>query len=325
MFDISSITAFFGYPFFIRVVLPSIIWVGAMYPMTMWLKTHLFDERVSTASAAGILAAVAFILILVIDLLRSHVYLVYEGRSSWIPWARRKLQAKLARKVERYFQRAEQEQARQSSTYKETWSWLRMFPIGLDGKPSVQRPTLLGNVMAAYEYYPLSRYGMDSIFYWYRLWFKLPESIRKVYNLVSAEAQWLIYTSLALCISAIVYFAYFSLTLLARYFTLPFLSEGGFDSALIWPSGLLVLLSLTGSFLTYRLSIVAHRRVGEYFKSIFDDFRGELKVPSAFEAASERSMFQDAWAYLQYGLGKCPKCNQYYPAEEDKCPYCLSH
>lgn len=327
MFNIFSIssTAFFSYPFFLRVLLPGIIWVGAMCPMAMWLTTDLFEERVSTALAVGILLAIGFVLVLVVDLLRSQVYLVYEGRSFWIPWARRKLQAKLERKVETNYENVEREQDHQSSFYKETWFWLRMFPIGLDGKPSVQRPTLLGNVMAAYEYYPLSRYGMDSIFYWYRLWFKLPEGIRKEYSLVSAEAQWLIYTSVALCISAVLYFAYLVLTLLARWFVLPFLSLAGFDSALIWPTGLLVLLSLAVSYLAYRFSIGAHRRVGEYFKSIFDDFRGELKVATASEAAKEKLRFQDAWAYLQYGLTRCPECNQYYPVAEDKCPYCSCH
>jgi len=322
MFDIFSIKAFFGYPFFLRIVLPGTIWAGAMYPMATWLTTYLFEGRVNIALVVGILLAVGFVLVWVVDLLRSQVYLVYEGRSFWIPWAKRKLQAKLERKVERGYKSAEKEQDRQSSFYKETWAWLRMFPIGLDCKPSVKRPTLLGNVMAAYEYYPLSRYGMDSIFYWYRLWFKLPESIRKEYSLVSAEAQWLIYTSVALCISAVLYFVYLVLTLLARCFALPFLSVAGFDSALVWPTGLLVLLSLAFSYLAYRFSISAHRRVGEYFKSIFDDFRGELKVPSAPEAANEKRKFQDAWAYLQYGLTRCPECNKYFAVAEDKCPYC---
>ncbi len=322
MFDIFSIAALFGYAFFLRIVLPGMIWAIAMCPMAMWLTMHLFGGRWSIAVAVGMLLAVALVLVWVVDLLRSQVYPVYEGRSLWIPWASRKLQARLRRKLESCYRRAEQERDRQSSFRQETWYWLRMFPIGPDGKPSVRRPTLLGNVMAAYEDYPLSKYGMDAVFYWYRIWLKLPESVQKEYGLVSAEAQWLVYTSVVLCISAVLYFGYTVLTLLARYFELPFLTVAGLDSALVWAPGLLVLLSLAGSYLAYRFSINAHRRVGEYFKSIFDDFRSELKVASAPEAASEKPQYRDAWAYLQYSLKRCPNCNQYYPVAKDMCPYC---
>lgn len=322
MFDIFSIAALFGYAFFLRIVLPGIIWTSAMCPMAVWLTTHLFEGRWNAAVAIGTSLAVGLVLTWVVDLLRSQIYPVYEGRSLWIPWVSRKLQARLRRKVERCYQRAERERDRQSSLRKETWYWLRMFPIGLDGKPSVLRPTLLGNVMAAYEDYPLSRYGMDPVFYWYRVWLKLPESIQKEYSLVSAEAQWLVYTSVVLCVSAVLYFGYFVLTLLVRYFELPFVTMAELNSASVWPPGLLLLLSLAGSYLSYRFSISPHRRVGEYFKSIFDDFRGELKVASAPEVASEKPRYRDAWAYLQYGLKRCPNCNQYYPVAKNICPYC---
>ncbi len=324
MFDIFSVTALFGYAFFLRIVLPAIIWGSVMWPMAVWLATHFYGGPWTAGVAIGSLLAVGLILVWIADLLRNQIYPVYEGRSLWIPWASRKFQARLTRKVEKFYLRAEQEGNRQSSLRKETWYWLRMFPIGLDGKPRVLRPTLLGNVMAAYEDYPLSRYGMDPAFYWYRVWFKLPENIQKEYGLVSAEAQWLTYTSVILCIGAVLYFAYLVLTLLAKQFAFSFLVAAGLHSALVWPPVVLLLLSVVGSYVAYRFSINAHRRVGEYFKSIFDDFRGELKVASASDITHEKSRYRDAWAYLQYGLQRCSNCDLYYPVAKDSCPRCSS-
>jgi hypothetical protein len=37
---------------------------------------------------------------------------------------------------------------------------------------------MIGNIIDEYEAYPLSRYGMDSAFYWPRLWLIIDKDVR---------------------------------------------------------------------------------------------------------------------------------------------------
>ncbi len=59
--------------------------------------------------------------------------------------------------------------------------------------------------MASYEYYPETRYGMDSAFYWYRIWLVIPDDTRKEYDNSWALGQAWLYISAASLTSFLVY------------------------------------------------------------------------------------------------------------------------
>src|SRR5260370_17941131 len=73
----------------------------------------------------------------------------------------------------------QKELAQQDPEYKECWYLLRQFPVDANGDPTALQPSRIGNVIIAYEQYPKVRYGMDSVFYWPRLWLLIDKDVRE--------------------------------------------------------------------------------------------------------------------------------------------------
>ena len=68
---------------------------------------------------------------------------------------------------------------RYTAAYDELWSEIRQFPADEHDHYIATRPTKMGNILASYEDYPDSRYGMDSVFYWHRLWLIVDKDTRE--------------------------------------------------------------------------------------------------------------------------------------------------
>src|SRR5260370_14859037 len=106
--------------------------------------------------------------------IHGEVYKIYEGR---ILWPRRLLELALGnqrRQLARYVRKRDETKDLVPDTrYREAWYQLRLYPVNAEGEQIVERPTLLGNILAGYEDYPMKRYGMDPVFFWPRIWLQL--------------------------------------------------------------------------------------------------------------------------------------------------------
>ncbi|OLE53813.1 MAG: hypothetical protein AUG51_11020 [Acidobacteria bacterium 13_1_20CM_3_53_8] len=218
---------------------------------------------------------------------------------------------------------------------------IRNFPIE-DDDYVVKFPTQLGNLMNAYEDHSWRVYGMDSVFYWYRIWLKVDKDLREELDDRQALVDSTVYTSFALYFTAFVWlisalFTYLHLFIknylpsvesylpaarVTIYQHLPRLSN-------LW---LLFALFLILGYAVYRLSIRLSAQYGEHFKSLFDVYWKEINVDDTVDkvvaatckAPLERELKRDekfkiAYYYLQFNVYLCPHCGGYLkPGEAAK-------
>jgi hypothetical protein len=304
----------FGFPFFLRVMLPGALLVTVLFPLLhpLVLQCQAVDDFLGTRTTFTDLLAekalLAFVLGLQLSLFDDSIYRLYMGRGGWPAWLNQMCTCRLQKRVERAFDRAQAE----GTTHQrraELWAWLRHFDI-LDTKraPEVSYPTLLGNTVTAYERYSLHRYGMDSVFYWHRLWLTMDKDTRAEIDARSGLADALLYASFAMLVSASMYLAVIAAGLLhaslLRQWELLGKIAGGSPSL---PSLIgLCATSLLLGFVFYRASIPALRSYGETYKAMFDIFRGKIEEARHIDP-DESAKWQDAWLYLQYGRTKTLK------------------
>jgi len=96
-----------------------------------------------------------------------HIYMALEGRRYWPCWLRKLF---LCAEESRLLMLREDFNASKNTDhvkYVELSVELRRFPLNDAGDFIARYPTRLGNLLTAYEEYPLRVYGMDSVFYWY--------------------------------------------------------------------------------------------------------------------------------------------------------------
>jgi hypothetical protein len=328
MSDLFSMASKLGFSTIFRIVLPGLAWALLLLPIVNPLLPPMLviDEIVDLAT---ILLPELLVLGLFSSLLSNIIYRIYEGRLLWPQWLHIRLTRNMHKRVGKRLAETKK-QDRSSAKYKELWYWLRMFPLDDNGDPIAKRPTILGNVLEGYEEYPERRYGMDAIFYWYRLMPKLPESFLKQMDQYWAEADCMIYSSFAGLVIGLVY----SILAIVKWILSSAINLGdvisttnlntlnsvpAVGSSLGWAIGCFI-----GGYIVYRFSIPLHRRNGEYFKATFDVYRGSIIEISKI-SPEEKEAWQKAWAYLQYMYIQCPNCKKYYYAEADQCPHCLGN
>ncbi len=179
---------------------------------------------------------------------------------------------------------------------------LRRFPIDENGKFVATYPTRLGNLLTAYEEYPLRVYGMDSAFYWYRIWLAIDDDLREHVDSRQALADSTLYVSMALSGTGLLSLIYAVLDVLGVPWT-DNLPPAGFLFALAF-------LALLGSYALYRSSMHLHAQVGEIFKALFDMYRDKVSVDQVINelaaitndtsllSKSSREKYMVAWHYL---------------------------
>jgi hypothetical protein len=329
----------FGLAFFLRVAIPGVILI--------LLATPLIPASVTlglSADGVSTFLVLAGLVGIILTLLDTVIYDLFEGRIGW-PEALRKRRTEKWRVwlAERWGKllklRTEYRELRDSAppdnpkvqTLRLDLSLLYEsvlnFPLSENGQPYVVWPTRFGNVMASYEDYPETRYGMDSAFYWYRLWLLVPEDVRKEYDNYWAAGQvWLYVAAISIvsagayCLLAIWTLVEKGLSLLAvhlapgglsdvlRFLSLPRASERILDFVGATPTAwdwrvLAFVVGMAGlSFVvwtvSYSTAITQHRVSGEFFKSLFDNYRGRLKVQK-FKAHSPGD-WRDAANFLTF-------------------------
>jgi len=191
--------------------------------------------------------------------------------------------------------------------YNELWFRLRQFPT-TDGKVAVTAtaPTRLGNILEAYESYPDWRYGMDSVFYWSRLWLTLDKDARADIDAGWAPADGFLYVACGMWVSGLTYLGIAGLAWLG--------SVGG----IVWsqfPSADVRTLLIIGialiplSFLPYALSIPLQWSNGQVYMSVFD--LNATKLNDLGPATEEERARRDAVVQaLQYGAALEPQAEK---------------
>jgi hypothetical protein len=259
---------------FRRVVLPGIVLTVGVHPV---LSTAM-PAIVSAYEISAIVLVVAEILFfgLVVSSGLQWVYYLYEG-------FRLPLLTRLAQRVNE--RRLTQFTAKRKALYRgrtfdqlssaeqeevtRVYEYLCDFPLRrhADGAVEhyVERPTRLGNIIATYELYPLSRYGVDGVYYWRHLLNLATDSSRKEFEDQYAFAENLVLTSFSGAIVSLLHiFVLVGFLLgnqIAPVVTLPI---GPSTSAWLALFGLVVWL------LFYRASLPAHREAAAAFRSIVD-------------------------------------------------------
>lgn len=306
----------FGYPFFLRSFVPGTLAIALCVPLVAYyfaptLKDFGILDWIAIFSIGAIIVGVF------VSLADDLIYRLYEGRIFQRWWLHGKLVRRLDSKIQNALKKAADAKGRDKVVYDEIWWWLRMFPVDRNGCRFASAPTTLGNIIKEYENYPKSRYGMDSIFYWYRLWLAINEDSRKAVDLVWAHADSVLYSSFVFLFFLVLY----SLLTAGSLILMSWAFCGRLaPTAVDYLPSLRTLCFLTfisagGTCFAYHFAIPLQRRIGEYFKSIFDVYRKEVSELSDYETSeAERDTWEKKWAYLQYLRVKCPKCGEFHYA-----------
>jgi hypothetical protein len=258
-------------------------------------------------------------LVVVMDM---HIYMLYEGRRYWPTSLRNRLRGMEEARLERTWKTATQgatERIKEEASVE-----LRWFPIEEEtGKFIAKFPTRLGNLLTAFEGYPDRAYGMDSIFYWPRLWLSLDKDLREEIDSLQAMADSTTYASFCFYSSGVLGLGYAAAATLIPTL-LPLLPGLGM---LLGLAGLAFLLG----YMTYRISLPLHAQFGEIFKSVFDLYRekvlftealaevGRLTGEKHIDQLPKKAQYKKIWRYLhnyrvKFKEGEAP----YTPNEAEK-------
>ncbi|MCI5122446.1 MAG: hypothetical protein D3908_14900 [Candidatus Electrothrix sp. AUS4] len=236
-----------------------------------------------------------------------HIYMALEGRRYWPKWLRNWCQHSEEKRLKKYLEEYNQVKVKEDNQaarvkYLELSVELRRFPLDYKGNPNVNYPTRLGNLLSAYEDYPLRSYGMDSFFYWYRIWLAIDEDLREHIDTQQALADSSVYMTVALFFTALILTAYALIQQMGIRLITPF------------PTSKLLLFSaffsMFLSWLLYRASLHLHATFGELYKSMFDMHRDKVSVDDVIDRvyfltkdesiknASSSEKYIIAWRYL---------------------------
>jgi hypothetical protein len=319
MGDLFSFASKLGFASIFRIGLSGLVLVLLILPVQNALVPGILkiDEL---GDLVTILLPEALILGLFLSLFRNVIYRVYEGRLLWPARVHDALTARLDRKVRKQLARSKGVQS-SSARRRELWYWLRIFPLNEKGDPTATRPTILGNILEGYETYPDRRYGMDSIFFWYRLWPTLPDNFVNHADMAAAGADMLMSASASAFLTGLAFGILGGLEILTK--TIPALGAIQFLARLPGAGTIfmLAILYLVLFYLFYRSSLPLHRANGEFYKAAFDLYRNNIKNITEI-SAKEKAAWYKTWSYLQYMYVQCKSCKKYFYAEEKKCPYC---
>jgi hypothetical protein len=173
---------------------------------------------------------------------------------------------------------------------------------------------MLGNILAGYEQYPDNRYGMDSVFYWPRIWLQVEKDKKE-----EIDSQWSVadgFLSLsAISVAGGILWILQAILIISDFseFQIPL---GSPESCALAGMGWLIL-----GYGLYRLSLPFHRENGELFKSIFDLYRKKVWSMTGLKP-NEKEMWDAAWGYLQYYRLTCPVCGVQNAKKDEKCKNC---
>jgi len=245
-----------------------------------------------------------------------RIYMLFEGRRYWPDLIRRgftKLQQVRLDRLRKKSEDANTDRRRRLEAQVE----LRQYPVNADGDLYVAFPTRLGNIIEEYETYSRIKYGINSVFYWYRLWVVIDKDLRDEIDNAQSVVDSSVYISFSLYLSGIIMFAYAGFDAAVNMYRgwswLSYVDNMHLPYAPAPPYLLYMgLACIIAGFVIYRLTLTAHASFGELFKSVFDMHRSKLDFEDVVTMVSailgDRSMarrssfdkYRIAWRYLRW-------------------------
>lgn len=287
----------FGLPFFYRVVLPGFVFVIALLPV---LVRILVTFNVRNESAAAALAFIGLAAGLAVAAIDEPIYQFFEGRALWPNWLYKRRVARWSGFVSRLARKqTDMANAKQTTDwrYLELANKLRRFPATTTGEGYALRPTLLGNILAAYESYPDTVYGLHPVAFWQRAWLLLDKDTRDEIDRGWAPTDALVYIAAVLWICAAAYVLLAIIATLTRLVNLDLL----FTPDEVWLALYAAYLLVLAAFIPYRLSISGHVTNGETLKAVFDLKRPQLEAIQAPASAAQKQANARMSQLLVYG------------------------
>ena len=162
------------------------------------------------------------------------------------------------------------------------WEAVNTYPESAD----LVLSTRLGNVMRAYERYPVVVYGIEAIVLWPRLAMILPEEVRNRIREGEALFHFAVNVLFTGVTTLLVY-----VVLAANAFPVRGISSFG-DS---WP---IVLISAFSAWFGHWLLPGAARQRGEQVKSVFDLYRGTLAEHLGFQLPRTEQAERKMWELI---------------------------
>jgi hypothetical protein len=243
-----------------------------------------------------------------------RIYMLFEGRRYWPSVARRFFMRRQQRRLDGLKAQIDAGPGSDRRKYLEAGVDYGLYPVDNGGDAYVAHPTMLGNIIESFETYPKVKYGLDSVFYWYRLWVVLDKDIREEIDNSQSLVDSTVYVTFALYASAIILLVYGAATtsaaLLERWLGWPHALHLPYIPSAPVLCGLAFLCALAG-FLVYHSSLTAHAQFGELFKSVFDQFRSRLAFDDVLAEVGrtidspylflrpQREKHQIVWRYLR--------------------------
>jgi hypothetical protein len=245
---------------------------------------------------------------------RHFIYYTLEG-FYWTPFARWQYQWRdyTVRRAHSKYQTLEQKRSasglsqRESLRQQHLVEFLNDFPVNTAGGTNffVDRPTRIGNVIAAYELYAKDRYGIDGVFYWFHFRFLAPSYAQTELDRVEAIADGMVFATFSSCTIAGVYLIVLLGRLIGAFATNTWLHEWllllGAKDVVIWTFGV---LSIICACIFNKLSIFALRSFGKNIRAVFD-----LGVPqvaklgeSWLPSSSQQERLVVRQDFLSYGI-----------------------
>jgi hypothetical protein len=282
-----------------RLLLPGFLFSLGLFPLFNTGKNFGIPLEVSLTLSTILLGW----LVVVLDM---QIYMIFEGRRYW-PRSVSNLFLRLEERRLSRIQSAIDQKESNRRKYLEALVEIKWFPIDEADRCMVRYPTKLGNMIDSYESYPYRIYGMDSVFYWPRIWVVLNKDIREDIDAQQALADSTLYCSSALYVTGFLYLIYSFSSLFNVCWIVDFAKTGSLL--------LIAFISIILGFWVYRMSFHTHARFGDTFRAVFDMYREKLVFPGVIEGIAEfaelkemdhKAKYKHIWRYLQYNLIKKP-------------------
>lgn len=195
----------FGINLLFRLVFPGIVLALVLAPGIEALL-RWSDNQVEPLAYVP---AVAVLLGWLLSLCDMPIYMIYEGRRFWPqPLLRRGIRRE-QRRLERLQRKADEALDQgDRGRYVELSIQIAQFPLDERGERHATMPTRLGNLICEYELYPRQKYGLDSVFFFYRIWVTIPEDLREEIDGKQAAVDGALYTACVLLLAAPVFAIY---------------------------------------------------------------------------------------------------------------------
>ena len=298
-----------GYPFVVRIVIPGVVGVFSILPVISNLTGVDFFQFKIIKEHSYILVPASLLYGFIVFIMDSLIYFIYEGRFCCLYFPKLfKLLVNIQKRRVKKLQReviSEKDAARNA----EIMSKLKGYPYR-ERKYTADYPTILGNILINAERYPLERYGMETTFYWPRLWLALDKETRKEIDLQASTLDGLLYTSFVTLVSAMAYLCYFAGLIVGKIPQIPALFTIKREIFGTSPLVSIFFSLLLLSYLIYRAAIPFAELKAEYFKTIFDIYR--KKISKLTEIAEvEPETWKKTWKCLQYGKKFCDKSRSF--------------